>query len=313
MQKEAQCCMKKKLAEIFKDKCITGVIPDDAGKYYWYLDEKNKPIGISKEISHIEQELIELNYISVGINNLADTEKLLWLNFLVEGEFSGIPVNATGTTTTKFIFFFHDFDTDLKLEFESLVKGFNSSFKVLFFEAEYGVILDLSKASNGEDHEVEDFLLASKQDFSSKLTFYQTINYEINSWLPEKFKTELDLFKKFKDTNLPLMKCKDIFLNYMISIDVVAKHPIFGEWFKQIFLIDAELLAVVKCYLENGFNVTTGARVMHMHRNTFMNKLDRFIDVTGLDVKNFDEAAIAYLLIRTLRVRAQDSERSLKG
>jgi len=291
--------MKKKLAKIFKDKCITGVIPDDAGKYYWYLDEENEPIGISKEISRTTRELIELNYVSIGVNNLADTEKFLWLNFLIGEEFNQIPGDPTCTTTLKFIFFFHDFDTDLQLEFESLVQEFNDHFKVFFLESEYGAILDLSVVDDDdEDDEIEDFLLASKQDFSDVLTFYQTVNYEINQWLPEKFKTELDLFKKFKDQDRSLMRYKDIFLNYMSSSEVVAEHPIFGDWFKDIFLIDAELLAVVKCYLENGFNVTMGAKVMHMHRNTFMNKLDRFIDVTGLDVKNFDEAAIAYLLIR---------------
>jgi len=293
--------MKKKLSEIYNDKCTTDVISNTAGNYYWYLDEENKPIGISKEISRIERELIELNYVSVNANNLADTEKLLWLNFLVGGELSNIPENAFGTTTSKFIFFFHDFDPDLQQEFEILVKGFNNNFKVFNLESDYGVILDLSATDANEDYEVEDFLLAAKQDFSSKLTFYQTVNYEINKSLPAKFKAEFDLFKKFNNFNRPLMKYPDIFLNYMISSEVIAKHPIFDDWFKQAFGLDAQLLAVVKCYLENGFNVTMSARLMHMHRNTFMNKLDRFIDLTGLDIKNFAEAVIAYLLIRLRR------------
>ena len=300
MQKEGQCCMKKKLAKIFKDKCITGMIPNDAEKYYWYLDEENEPIGISKEISHIERELIKLNYVSIRVNNLTDIEKLLWLNFLNGQECDKILANASGTTAIKFIFFFHDFDTDLQLEFESLVGGFNNHFKVLYLEPEYGVILDLPVTDTRDDYEVEDFLLASKQDFSSKLTFYQTINYEVNKSLPEKFKTELNLFKKFKSNSRPLIKYTDIFLNYMISSEVIAEHPIFSEWFKQIFLVDAQVLTVVKCYLENGFNVTTGSKMMHMHRNTFMNKLDRFIDATDLDIKNFAEATIAYLLIRLI-------------
>jgi len=300
--------MKKKLAEIFKDNCITDVMTDDAQKYYWYLDEENEPIGISKEISQVERDLIELNYVSLGVNKLADTEKLLWWGFLIGHEFSEIPINANVTTAIQFIFFFHDFDAELQLEFESLVQDFNSdlngNFTVLFLDSEYGVILDLSAADTGGDYEVKDFLLASKQDFSNKLIFYQTISYEINKWLPEKFMIELDLFKQFKNVNTDLMKHKDIFLNYMISSDVLVKHPIFGDWFKPLFSIDTELLAVVKCYLENGFNVTTGAKMMHMHRNTFMNKLDRFIDLTGLDVKHFDEAAIAYLLIQLILNRS---------
>ena len=290
--------MKKKLAEIFKDKSTTDVICDDAKSYYWYLDEENKPIGISKAISNTTRELIELSYISICIYNIADTEKLLWLNFLIGDETGYIPANTTGTTNIKFIFFFHDFDSDLQLEFEELVQGFSSNFKVIFFEPEYGVLLDLSVDDTVDDDEVKDFLLASKQDFSDVLTFYQTIKYEINKSLPEKFKAELNLFKKYKDTNSSLMKYKDIFLNYITSRETSFANPIFGDWFKQIFFIDAELLVVVKSYLEHGFNVTMGAKAVHMHRNTFMNKLDRFIHITGLDIKNFDEATIAYLLIR---------------
>ena len=294
--------MKKKLAEIFKDKCVTSVRADDATKYYWYLDEENKPIGISKEISQVEHDLIELTYVSLGVNKLADTEKLLWWGFLVGGEFSEIPANVAATTVLRFIFFFHDLNVDLQLEFESLVYDFNAQFKVCFLDLEYGVILDLPEGEKTRgDDEIKDFLLASKQDFSSRLTFYQTVHYQVDKCLPEKFMAELDLFKKFKDTNASLMKHQDIFLNYLISSDVVSKYPIFNDWFKSLFLIDAELLAVVKCYLETGFNVTTGAKLMHMHRNTFMNKLDRFALMTGLDIKHFDEAAIAYLLIRLRR------------
>ena len=299
MQKEAQCCMKKKLTEIFIEKYTTDV-GEDAQKYYWYFDEAYKPIGISKEISDTERELIDLSYTSISMNNLNDTEKHLWQNFLIGEEFSDIPVSAFGTTTIKFIFLFHDFDTELQQEFETLVRGFNSQFKVCFIEPEYGVILEISKANTSEDDEVEDFLSAAIQDFSTKLTFYQTVSYEVDRQLPAKFKLELNLFKEFKDNNQALMKYTDIFLNYITSNTVALEHPIFSDWFKQLFLVDAELLAVVKCYLEKGFNVTTGAKAMHMHRNTFMNKLDRFIEMTGLDVKNFDKAVIAYLLIKRL-------------
>ena len=297
MQKDVQCCMKKKLAEIFKDDCVTGVIPDDVKKYHWYLDEDNSPIGISKKISHATRELIELNYVSIDTNHLTDTEKLIWLNFLTNKSTDAPPITYPTVTNIKFIFFFHNFDVDLQYAFESLVQSFNAEFKTFFLDTEYGVILDLSDTTFDDD-EVNDFLQASQQDFSETLTFYQTIRYDINKGLPEKFMAELELFKKFKSTSTNLMTYPDIFLNYIISSEVIAKHPIFNDWFKQLFLIDAELLTVVKCYLENGFNVTTGAKMMHMHRNTFMNKLDRFVDVTGLDVKNFDEATIAYLLLR---------------
>ena len=280
----------KTLAEIFKNRCT---IDTTADGYYWFLDENNAPIGISKEISTTERELIERGYISI------DAGKTLWHSFLLNKNTVNIP-DFFDATSVNLIFFWHQLDFDLQQEFSELVQGFSADYQVLFLEQDYGVILDFS-AIQVDATEVEDFLLAAGQDFSSGLTFYQTMNYQLNHRLPEKFTVEFELFKKYRGPKTSILKHKDIYLNYLTSSEVVSVHPIFGEWFGNVLTLDAELLAVVKCYLENGFNVTTGAKIMHMHRNTFMNKLDRFIEATGLDVKNFDEAAIAYLLMRLRR------------
>jgi DNA-binding PucR family transcriptional regulator len=40
-----------------------------------------------------------------------------------------------------------------------------------------------------------------------------------------------------------------------------------------------------------------GAKELHMHRNTFMNKIERFNQGMGLNIKDFNHAVLAYLLI----------------
>lgn len=293
--------MKKKLAEIFKGKCVAGVIPDDANRYFWFFDEKERPIGISKEISRSELELIRLSYRSMGVDELADPQKSIWRSFLTANGASGsVPEVKNDVTLVSFIFFYHDFDLNLEQAFESLVKSFRHDFKVIFLEKKYGVILDFSTGKMEEDAEICDFLLASKQDFSTHLIFYRTIYYEIDVQLPRQFKDEWLLFESYKDESVDLMRYTDVFLNHMVSNEAMEGYLVFRDWFKSLFEIDPELLSVVKCYLETGFNVTTGAKMLHMHRNTFMNKLDRFILETGLDVKKFDEAAIAYLWMKGL-------------
>ena len=277
----------KTLAEIFKNRHTTDTT---ANGYYWFLDETNTPIGITQEITATERDLIEQKYISI------DAGKTLWHSFLLNKNSASIPA-FSDTTTINFIFFSHSMDIELQQEFLELVQGFSADYQPLFLEQNYGVILDFS-ATTVNPNEVNDFLLAAGQDFSSELTFYQTMYYKLDRRLPEKFAAEFELFKKFRSDRSSLMRNKDIFLNYFISSEIISVYPIFGDWFQPLLTLDAELLAVVKCYLENGFNVTNGAKIMHMHRNTFMNKLDRFIELTGLDVKNFDEAAIAYLLIK---------------
>lgn len=286
--------MKKQLAQIFANQCVTVEEATNLENYFWYLDESNTPLGISTQISPIEKELIELNYQAIDINAAGNSEKLLWLNFLMSKNSEKQP-NFSAATVVKFIFISHALDVDLQQEFEALVQGFNSNFKVFFTEENYGVILDFSNME--DDSELADFLLAATTDFTEAINFYLTRNYEINPRLPAKFNDEFEVFKKFQGKG-SILRHKDIFLNYLMSSEVVSAYPIFGDWFERSLLMDKELLQVVKCYLENGFNVTNGAKILHMHRNTFMNKLDRFTQLTGLDIKNFDEATVAYLLIR---------------
>lgn len=287
----------KTLAEIFNNRTTSDINTPDADAYYWYLDENNQPLGISKTITATEHNLINLNYMSINTALLNDPE---WHNFLTNKNASSIPDFSHLPTVANFIFCYHTLDSDLQQDFTELVGGFSPDFKLFFLEPNFAVILNLSDDPHVKS-ETEDFLLAVIADFDVSITFYQTKQYQLNQRLPDKFNAEFELFKKFRSNKNPLLSHKDIFLNYLMSSEIVSAYPIFGDWFSSLLTLDSELLAVVKCYLEHGFNVTTGAKIMHMHRNTFMNKLDRFIEATDLDVKNFNDATIAYLLIRLRR------------
>ena len=54
------------------------------------------------------------------------------------------------------------------------------------------------------------------------------------------------------------------------------------------------MLEVVKKYLDCNMNISQAANSLYMHRNTVMNKIDKFIDVTGYDIKKFRNAFIIY-------------------
>lgn len=287
--------MKKKLLDIFKDRAVTTITPEAVHRYHWYLDEENVPIGLPLDISQAERDLIGLNYTAIHLKNQKDINQLAWLHFLTSTDFSFDPP-TTDEKKLTFIFLTHDFDDETQHEFAQLLHGFDETIVPFFLDDTYGVLLDFGK--NRDEEEFQDFLLATTEDFSSSLVFYETTPYDITKWLPSKYKAEFDLFKTLRGHRGNVLRHKDLFLNYLVSSDVIGTHPIFGDWFKEILLVDAELLAVVKCYLENGFNVTTGSKMMHMHRNTFANKLDRFKELTGLDVKDFDQAVIAHLLMR---------------
>jgi DNA-binding protein Fis len=69
----------------------------------------------------------------------------------------------------------------------------------------------------------------------------------------------------------------------------IVKRNIFKSFYE-----DIEMLEVVKKYLDCNMNITQAANMLYMHRNTVMNKIDKFITVTGYDIKKFRNAFIIY-------------------
>lgn len=64
------------------------------------------------------------------------------------------------------------------------------------------------------------------------------------------------------------------------------------------FVNDLSMIQTIKAFLENDMNTSKTAQAIYMHRNTLINKLDRFIAVSGYDIKKFGDAFIIYHLIK---------------
>lgn len=64
------------------------------------------------------------------------------------------------------------------------------------------------------------------------------------------------------------------------------------------YLRDIETYTIITTFIENDLNVLTSSKKLYMHRNTLMNKLDKFYEKTGYDIRNFKDAYIIYSLIK---------------
>lgn len=93
--------------------------------------------------------------------------------------------------------------------------------------------------------------------------------------------------KSILDSNLIYVDEK-ILVKLNLDSEVVERN-IFKSFYN-----DFEMLEVVKKYLDCNMNISQAANSLYMHRNTVMNKIDKFIDVTGYDIKKFRNAFIIY-------------------
>jgi len=290
----------KSFSEIFEDRSVREVTSENYKDYYWYLDERKEVIGISKEITETERDLIHLLYQPLLIEeNFDDEQTVVWKNYL-KGKSRIEPKDLQPTgEKVQFIFFDHeDLEYHMQGAFKDLLHGFQEKIRVLFYP-HYAVVLNF--LTSKEDREsLDQVLAAAKADFNLKTSFYKTIDYAIDD---DNLSSDFDEQKVFlwdndDDIAKDLFTYKDVFSNILLSSLSCSNDYTFINWFRPFFDTEADLIAVVKCYLEQSSNVSNVAKAMYMHRNTVMNKIDRFIEITGLDIRQFDEAVVTYMLIK---------------
>lgn len=289
------------IKELYKDQCIIDEIPDYPNDYYWFKDEGNHLIGIKKNVSISEKKLLSLLFDEIISVDFDQQTRLFWLELLLYGKIKLLEIIEPAHQEVRFIFFHHNFDSESKIQFDQLIKSFNAKFIVLFIDRDYGVILDFTKRNEYDIKEFEEIAKAINEDFYYNTNLYKTMEYKINETISDSFLKEFELYKNYRNRHKLIMEQQELLLQYMIL--TVDDYGGFTQVSQKVETLAYDLIEVVKCYLENNFNLSMGAKALYMHRNTFMNKLEKFIQVTGLNVKEFKDATVAYLVIKNLELK----------
>ena len=94
-----------------------------------------------------------------------------------------------------------------------------------------------------------------------------------------------------------LLSCNRMFVSEAELIKLGLVSPIVIKNILKEFYEDYQMKEVIKTYLNSNMNISKAANKLYMHRNTVMNKIDKFIKNTGYDIKEFKNAFIIYHII----------------
>ncbi|WP_270648226.1 helix-turn-helix domain-containing protein, partial [Paeniclostridium hominis] len=89
-------------------------------------------------------------------------------------------------------------------------------------------------------------------------------------------------------------------LNLYNLIDLIGKdksYPIVFDY-NLIDKIDKLVLEAGIAFIENGFNISKTSNNIYLHRNTLIYRLEKIKDILGMDIRNFNEACIYYLIVK---------------
>lgn len=142
------------------------------------------------------------------------------------------------------------------------------------------------------DVSLKDVILNLSQDTLIDFRLYQSYKYETKKSLEEH---KLFISKKLLEIGFNAHAFIDdkIFVKHFInSLDQKFKFFILNKYSQNKMMLET-----VKIYLESNQNMSLAAKALYVHRNTLIQRLDKFYQVTGFDVKSFKDGFLIYHLL----------------
>lgn len=111
-------------------------------------------------------------------------------------------------------------------------------------------------------------------------------------------KEYLYLMMKY-DSALSIAKHEKLWLAYFVESlqDKKIEAFIDRQCLENCMSMDEELLNTIKVFLLNNLKLAETARQLYLHRNTLIYRLDKIYGITGLDIRNFDDALKMEILL----------------
>ncbi|MCG3088072.1 PucR family transcriptional regulator [Sporosarcina cyprini] len=245
-----------------------------------------------KEVSSREYALLSsiLQEVPSPIGNtLADK----WIQFL-KGQ-GDVPIQA-GTDIRITQLFFEKPTTPLREVEEAVHAFFEDNIRLLPISSQLAFLVEKVSPYIQTDEDYLSFAAALESDFFIKTKLFIGKFHQADHTFPAFFKQEEDLFTKGLSL-LPdqqILTVESIFPSLLIQELPNHLHTVLRSQVVDPISHDTELLKTVRTFFENGFNASVTAEKLHIHRNTLQYRLSKFQEKTGIAVRNFDGALIAY-------------------
>ncbi|WP_100406525.1 PucR family transcriptional regulator [Bacillus solitudinis] len=284
------------LKQHFSDALVTNHPPHPHPDILWLQDDKKQPIGFWKDkITVKERTLLSMlldDYQHVP-QPQSKSEKL-WMKWLFDEE-STIPQ----TDLIRFIHFHLDREIEDYDSFQEVWTNVAlNETTLLWLDKLHGIIVTEEQV-HAETPDYLGFVEAIASDFYVDLTLLIGSTVK-TAFSREQFSWENDCFRAVLKAN----PNKQVFLEheaivyYILStLETKKKHYILEHILSKDLAEDHELLKTVSVYFQHNLNASAAAKSLFMHRNSLQYRIDKFVERTNIDIKQFPQAALMHFLL----------------
>lgn len=285
--------------EHYRDAFIFCDTPND-DHCKWYINDDGKIFGIKKDILSMKEiELLSVIFtpyerLPIEMNELERE----WYNTLFKsGGYSSTLKIPECFTIIQYNLTEHIQDIAL---FKDAVKGLLDPDVLLIWKDMYNGVIILEDEPNL--YTFDQLIETISSDFYTNITLFigmvrksqqQNGIYSVYQWEHDCF----DMIKRKLGRKNVAYSFYDALPFIILSETSQQGRARLTGTISNLGEVDHELFKTIKVFIECNSNATVAAKKLFIHRNSLQYRIDKFIEKTGVNVKEFQGAMIAYWAI----------------
>ncbi|MBP1968965.1 uncharacterized protein YodC (DUF2158 family) [Virgibacillus natechei] len=287
--------MLKKLKKAFPSMIVYGDDYDRLTNYKWFNVEENKIIGIDEnELTERDTSILAAFLSPYNINFPLQTEdEKIWKKRIKNGS-----DNKT-VTPYRFVYFsIKKNQIDPKSFKEALDVFFTTPVPIIWENETEGVIIEEKTLHEDDAISYEQIIDVLMSDL------YVKINFLVGPYFDNLENIDQYYISFVKSGNTAFTYSDKSVITYIDAFASIVVDQAGARLRNEMITIvlrelaaDDELLHTVKTFIECNLNVSLAAKELYMHRNSLQYRLDKFIDKTGVDIRQFNQAMVVYLAL----------------
>lgn len=264
------------------------------GVYVFQNSEKGSWFRINKkDVSTRDYALLTALFTEIKPTAKADSASVKWRSYLENG---GQPPVTDQTEIRIIQLFFDDQrieEADLK---EASCAFFGSTVQLVSFSRQEALLIEAKSCAAHDAESFSSYMSALESDFYIKAKMYIGKFQSVDSCFPHHFQTEKKWFRKAlanggAERLYTMEKLFTVHLMEQMPKDI--KNILTKEVLDPLGY-DQEILQTVCAFFENGFNASVASKKLYIHRNTLQYRLNKFQEITGISLRDFNGALVAY-------------------
>ncbi|MBZ5199909.1 helix-turn-helix domain-containing protein [Planomicrobium chinense] len=264
------------------------------GFYVFQQAEKGRWFKIhKKDVSTRDYALLTMLFTEIRPEADAPSVSRRWLSYLEsDGE---PPVPFKTDIRIIQLYFGEQLIEQTELQ-EASCAFFGKAVQLVFASPHEALLIEVKTCAAHEPESFSSYMSALESDFYIKAKMYIGKFQPADSRFPAHFATEKEWFRK----SLANGSAEHIYtMENLFPLHLIEQMP---SDMKEILVkevltplsYDQEILETVRTFFENGFNASVASKKLYIHRNTLQYRLNKFQEITGISLKDFNGALVAY-------------------